>query len=336
MADQLSKLIEHQKVFMIDAHGQEENPNVRERLYDDTKYDLHFHKITNPISINGKKECTAEIRIPVNNPNREISIEINDNDEDSIPRKLKKEIKEALKDKSTRENFVKELEKIMATYPSTKNNREKTEDALQHFANAFGINTVAIRDRWFTHIDQDKNNVSMFSVISTNNERYNFLTSNNFMFAEQAEPSKKIIITLMGLAQRGKTETITLAFQHLLDKYPQHAIIIDDGKISGDIKAILFINGAKVGIESQGDPNSRQGRSIDEFVRMGCDVILVAGRTRGMTRKSITNYKDTHKIISYHKYHTKYKEMYHQVNDEIARSLTHLVEYCIAESFEEL
>ena len=76
MADQLNKLIEHQKVFMIDAHGQEENPNVRERLYDDTKYDLHFHKITNPISINGKKECTAEIRIPVNNPNREISIEI--------------------------------------------------------------------------------------------------------------------------------------------------------------------------------------------------------------------------------------------------------------------
>ena len=166
MADQLSKLIEHQKVFMIDAHGQEENPNVRERLYDDTKYDLHFHKITNPISINGKKECTAKIRIPVNNPNREISIEINDNDEDSIPRKLKKEIKEALKDKSTRKNFVEEIEKIMATYPSTKNNREKTEDALQHFANAFGINTVAIRDRWFTHIDQDKNNVSMFSVIS--------------------------------------------------------------------------------------------------------------------------------------------------------------------------
>ncbi|MBQ2291071.1 MAG: hypothetical protein II248_02785 [Paludibacteraceae bacterium] len=336
MADKLNPLIQHQKVFMIDAHGHEEIPDVRKKLYDDTKYDLHFHKKTNPISINGKKECTAEIRIPVNNPDREISVEISDNDEDAIPRKLKKEIKEALKNRNTREEFVKELGKIMNTYPSSKNNREKTEDALRRFAYAFGINSIPIIDEWFTHIDQDKNNVSMLSLISTNNERFNLLTYKNFMFAEQAEPSKKIIITLMGLAQRGKTETITLAFQRLLDKYSRNAIIVDDGKDSGDVKAILFINGAKVGIESQGDPHSRQARSVDEFVSMGCDVILVAGRTRGMTRNSITKYKDTHEIVSYHKYHTKCKESYHQVNCEIARSLTRLVEHYVAESFEEL
>lgn len=336
MADKLNPLIQHQKVFMIDAHGHEEIPNVRKKLYDDTKYDLHFHKKTNPISINGKKECTAEIRIPLNNLDREISVKISDNSEDTIPRKLKKEIKEALKDKSTREDFVKELEKIMSTYPSVKNNREKTEDALRRFANAFGINTIPVKDSWFTHVDEDKNNVSMFSVISTNNERYNFLTSNNFMFAEQAEPSKKIIITLMGLAQRGKTETITLAFQHLLDKYPQHAIIIDDGKISGDVKAILFINGAKVGIESQGDPNSRQMRSIDEFVNMGCDIILSASRTRGMTTRSIKKYEQSYNILWFQKEKAKEQTNYFSTNMDLALQLAQRIEVLSLNAFEEL
>ena len=287
MADKLNPLIQHQKVFMIDAHGHEEIPDVRKKLYDDTKYDLHFHKKTNPISINGKKECTAEIRIPLNNLNREISIEISGNSEDTIPRKLKKEIKEALRDKSTREDFVKELEKIMSTYPSVKNNREKTEDALRRLANAFGINTISVKDSWFTHIDQDKNNVSMLSLISASNERYNFLTCDNFIFTEQAEPTKKFILALTGYANSGKSSIIKSVFHQLLKHYPEYAIVIDNGEDSGDVKAMFFIEGLKIGIASQGDPGSRQMDSIDYFVKEKCEIILVACRVKGTTKTEV-------------------------------------------------
>lgn len=336
MADRLNPLIEHQKVFIIDAHGHEMNPDVRKRLYDDPKYDLHFHKKTNPISINGKKECTAEIRIPLNNRDREISVEISDNSEDTIPRKLKKEIKEALKDKSTREDFVKELEKIMSTYPSVKNNREKTEDALRRFANAFGINTIPVKDSWFTHVDQDKNNVSMFSLISASNERYNFLICDNFIFTEQAEPSRKFILTLTGLAQSGKTETIKLVFQLLIERYPQHAIIIEEGFGNRDVKALLFINGAKVGIDSQGDPNSRQMRSIDEFVNMGCDIILSASRTRGMTTRSIKKYEQSYNILWFQKEKAKEQTNYFSTNMDLALQLAQRIEVLSLNAFEEL
>lgn len=327
MADKLNPLIQHQKVFMIDAHGHEEIPNVREKLYDDTKYDLHFHKKTNPISINGKKECTAEIRIPLNNRDREISVEISDNSEDTIPRKLKKEIKEALKDKSTREDFVKELEKIMSTYPSVKNNREKTEDALRRFANAFGINTIPVKDSWFTHVDQDKNNVSMFSLISASNERYNFLTCDNFIFTEQAEPTKKFILALTGYAHSGKSSIIKLVFRLLLKRYPEYAIILDSGEESGDVKAIFFIEGLKIGIESQGDPNSRQPRSIDEFVSMGCDIILSACRTRGHTINAITKYSNEYQILRIFKNRINDNSLRYRSNDEMAYFLIKLIEY---------
>lgn len=326
MADRLNPLIEHQKVFMIDAHGHEENPNVRKRLYDDPKYDLHFHKKTNPISINGKKECTAEIRIPLNNLNREISIEISGNSEDTIPRKLKKEIKEALRDKSTREDFVKELEKIMSTYPSVKNNREKTEDALRRLANAFGINTISVKDSWFTHIDQDKNNVSMLSLISASNERYNFLTCDNFIFTEQAEPTKKFILALTGYANSGKSSIIKSVFHQLLKHYPEYAIVIDNGEESGDVKAMFFIEGLKIGIESQGDPNSRQPRSIDEFVSMGCDIILSACRTRGHTINAITKYSNEYQILRIFKNKMNDDSLRYRSNDEMVYLLIKLIE----------
>lgn len=336
MADRLNPLIEHQKVFIIDAHGHEMNPDVRKRLYDDPKYDLHFHKITNPISINGKKECKAEIRIPINNLDRDISVEISDNDEDTIPRKLKKEIKEALKDRNTRDEFVKELGKVMSTYPSLKNNREKTENALRRFAHAFGINTIPSKDSWFTHIDQDKNNVSMFSLISANYERYNFLICDNFIFTEQAEPSRKFILTLTGLAQSGKTETIKLVFQLLIERYPQHAIIIEEGFGNRDVKALLFINGAKVGIDSQGDPNSRQMRSIDEFVNLGCDIILSASRTRGMTTRSIKKYEQSYNILWFQKEKAKEQTNYFSTNMDLALQLAQRIEVLSLNAFEEL
>ncbi|MEG0468140.1 MAG: hypothetical protein RR551_07660, partial [Mucinivorans sp.] len=57
--------------------------------------------------------------------------------------------------------------------------------------------------------------------------------------------------------------------------YPSTVLIND-----GDIKATVDIGGVLVGIESQGDPNSRMQQSMDDFVAMGCHIIVAACRTK--------------------------------------------------------
>ncbi|MBR2167695.1 MAG: hypothetical protein IJ920_05135 [Paludibacteraceae bacterium] len=336
MADKLSPLVPHQKVFMVDAHGHELNPEERDVMYDDTSYDLHIHKKTNPIVINDKKIYEANIRIPINNPDREISVDLGDKQTESVPGRIKKEIKEALKDKKVRERFVKELSQIIGTYSSVRDSKERTEEALRRFAQTFGANNITIKDSWFTHIDKDQNNVSMLSILSENDNRYNFLMYKNFMLAEEAEDTKKFLFAITGAANRGKTEIVKSVYQQLLQKYPENAIIIEDGEYRKDIKAILFVNGAKVGIESQGDPGYRQERSIDEFVNMGCDVILTAGRTSGSTYVSYEKYKHIYQTWSYKRNKIDEKELRESENNWLALRVLEDIEAATINAFREL
>lgn len=299
MADRISPLLPNQKVF-IDAHGHEQNSVERDRMYDEPTYDLHIHKKTNPIQKNGKEEFEVEIRIPINNPDREVRVDDNGREGSSIPGRIRREVKNALKDKKVREKFAREVSDIMKTYKSQIGDKEKTEATLRRFSDAFRVNNIPVKDEWFTYITNGAINVAMHSVILEGNHHYNFLTTNNYMLAEEAEPTRKTIIQLSGAANRGKSEIIKMVFERLHESYPQHAIIFDDGKWSGDVKALLFIRGAKVGIESQGDPSSRQEQSIDDFVNLGCDVILVASRTRGMTVDSIRKNMNNYQVFTYH------------------------------------
>lgn len=336
MADKLSPLVPHQKVFMVDAHGHELNPEERDVMYDDKSYDLHIHKKTNPIVINNKKIFEANIRIPINNLDREISVDLGDEQTDSVPGRIKKEIKEALKDKKVRERFVKELSQIISTYSSVRDSRERTEEALLRFAQTFGAHNIAIKDSWFTHIDKDQNNVSMLSILSEDDNRYNFLMYKDFMLAEEAEDTKKSLFAVIGASNRGKTEIVKSVYQQLLQKYPENAIIIEDGEFRKDIKAILFINGAKVGFESQGDPGYRQERSIDEFVSMGCDVILTAGRTSGSTYVSYERYKQIYKIWTYKRNRIDDYEWREAENNLLALRLLDAIEAATINAFREL
>jgi hypothetical protein len=45
----------------------------------------------------------------------------------------------------------------------------------------------------------------------------------------------------------------------------------------------------KVGIESQGDPNSRLFNSLGHFVKIGCKVIVCATRSRGATEEAVNS-----------------------------------------------
>lgn len=336
MADKLSKLIQHQKVF-IDAHGKEENPDLRRHIYDDSAYDLHLHKKTNRVSINGKKEFDVDIRIPLNNPNRNMTVEYNSKKHDEIPGRLRKEIAEALDDEETRKVFAYEIADVLSTYPSSVKNQDenwKTVRALQRIAKDFGIDSLPIVQSWHTKIIEGQQGLQMLSMLTNDNNRYNVLATDNYLLAEQAEPTHKHIIALYSGEERGKSESIKIAFQTLLERYPEYAILIDDGEISGDVKALLFVNGAKVGIESQGDPKSRQMQSVEEFVSLGCDVILTASRSSGMTTTSVDLHKHQYGVYWYRKRRENDESLQKKSNLQVAEELVRLVEQFAYEAFE--
>ena len=93
---------------------------------------------------------------------------------------------------------------------------------------------------------------------------------------------KKLVIANSGLEKQGKSSSIREIFNQLRVKYPYN-ILKDDC----DIKATVDINGIIIGIESQGDPNSRMQQSMDEFVKINCQIIVAACRTKRGTLKKI-------------------------------------------------
>ncbi|MBH2008521.1 MAG: hypothetical protein I8H71_02355 [Xanthomonadaceae bacterium] len=91
------------------------------------------------------------------------------------------------------------------------------------------------------------------------------------------------VYALQGKGSSGKTDTITQVFTELVRKYPHAAVqqLVSDTR---DIKVIVTnIQGHTIGIESQGDPNSRLQQSLQDFVNAKCDIIFSAARTTGMT-----------------------------------------------------
>lgn len=322
----ISDLINHQSIY-IDAHGKEEDPNLRDRIFDDPTYDLHLHKETKKVAIHGKKEHKIDIRIPLNNDQRQVTVKEGKKDSE-VPGYLEKEIQKALSNPKKRENFAKEVAREISTYPSKKieDDKERTEAALRRIAKAFEVPEIPVRDEWFTHMYHTNNQLSVYSIIDDINQRYNFYTSRDFIFAEKAESTRKFILGLFAGARSGKSETIKIVLQILLERFPEHAIILENGENGGDVKALLFIHGAKVGIESQGDPWSRQMQSIKDFTDIGCDIILSASRTRGMTTKSINEHRNNYEIYWYRKNREADRNMWYERNVEAARFLADQIE----------
>jgi hypothetical protein len=105
------------------------------------------------------------------------------------------------------------------------------------------------------------------------------------------------IYVLQGPADCGKSSTIKEIFKILNAKYPK-CVKKDYFPNQYDIKIEMQIKSFLVGIESQGDPNSRLGDSLNDFERNGCEIIFCAARTRGMTVQWINSHSQ--------KYHIKF------------------------------
>ncbi len=105
----------------------------------------------------------------------------------------------------------------------------------------------------------------------------------------------KTIIAIYGRQGEGKSETIKRVCKRILTDFP-NAKKFKEIDYSGDILLTIRLGDIKIGIESQGDPNSRmiKGKTIQKLAdpekrdKMGdCDIIICATRTEGKTVKEV-------------------------------------------------
>lgn len=98
---------------------------------------------------------------------------------------------------------------------------------------------------------------------------------------------KKLVIANRGSGNIGKSSSVKAVFQLLKDK--GHKLLIEEWQ-GEDIKAIFEIEGVKVGVESQGDPDSQMEPTMEAFVDAGCEIIVTACRTKSHTFEKVWKY----------------------------------------------
>ena len=110
--------------------------------------------------------------------------------------------------------------------------------------------------------------------------------------------SAKVIIALHGIANCGKSSVIKEIDKIIQQTYSiavnEHAgQKFQDSNDTGDIFKIyeLIHNKKKlqIGIESQGDPNSRIFKSLPIFKKINCDIIICATRSSGKTCDAVVD-----------------------------------------------
>ena len=118
----------------------------------------------------------------------------------------------------------------------------------------------------------------------------------------------KHIFALKGPANVGKSATLKKVFALLRGAYPAAPVQIINPPgiditvtIEVDITVIIEINGTSVGIESQGDPNSRLPDSIELFKKAKCSIIVCATRTKGGTVTTVENLQPEFTLVWHRK-----------------------------------
>lgn len=97
----------------------------------------------------------------------------------------------------------------------------------------------------------------------------------------------KLVIANRGAGYIGKSSSVRSVYQLLKDN--GHKLLVEEWQ-GEDIKAIFEINGVKVGIESQGDPDSQMEPTMEAFVATGCEIIVTACRTKSYTYEKVWKY----------------------------------------------
>lgn len=138
----------------------------------------------------------------------------------------------------------------------------------------------------------------------------------------------KKLIGLYGTSNVGKSQTIKLVYKKLHEKFQGIIFHEDFEQIThenGDISVIVIINGKIIGIESQGDPNSRIFFSLPIFAKLKCDIILCATRTRGGTVIEVEKLNNEYEIIWIKKNWEQEKAKHEIENEKIATDILKII-----------
>lgn len=127
----IKSLLKEQKII-LDPHGHYEI-----KTFGDTRYDFHLHKETKRV-IDGEKR-TVIIKIPLNS-NRKVTIISNKKEQESIPRKLEKEIRDVLDtDITARNKFLEDIINALKDYPKDFRKIGNVKQCIERIGNAFGF-----------------------------------------------------------------------------------------------------------------------------------------------------------------------------------------------------
>lgn len=115
----------------------------------------------------------------------------------------------------------------------------------------------------------------------------------------------KKLLCVWGASNYGKTTAI-IEFDTILNcnfKGKINSICSPLGQPPNDICRIYSVQYKEqtyiIGIESQGDPNSRQQASLDLFLQKNCDIIVCASRTRGEIVSNVENFCSNYQYDSF-------------------------------------
>ena len=107
-----------------------------------------------------------------------------------------------------------------------------------------------------------------------------------------------IIISLWGKGDIGKTTTLTLLYNILLQDTTFSNIIKTPEGIC-DFYAIFIYKGKKLGLTTYGDNKKCLKNSFDAFIENNCDIVICAGRRRRTKAGSIKFIEELSKDITW-------------------------------------
>jgi len=96
----------------------------------------------------------------------------------------------------------------------------------------------------------------------------------------------KKAIALRGKEKVGKSQIIRTVEELLRERYPS-ATVEHEYRTKVELRAVLSINGVKIGIESTGENIKRITESFDLFLSLDCEVLICATRTTGNTVNAV-------------------------------------------------
>lgn len=138
----------------------------------------------------------------------------------------------------------------------------------------------------------------------------------------------KKLIGLYGTSNVGKSQTIKSVYQKLCENFQDFKFHKDFEQIThqnGDISIVIIINGKTIGLESQGDPNSRIFFSLPIFAKLKCDIILCATRTRGGTVVEVQKLSKEYEIIWIKKNGAEEKGNHEMENEKTATDIFKII-----------